>query len=297
MIEKDIWTISRLKTYQVCPFKEVLRYREKLSPIKSRSALAFGTAIHKGLETWDVDEALNMLITDYPTTQEEADEQDVAMVTVRALLEGFFNKFEPFDEHKPEFEFKMPMKAGRRNSTKLEIAGKLDDLVKIDERWWVVEYKTASKLDSSYFDRLYVDSQITMYMYAMERMGFNPAGVIYRVIRKPGLRRGQKESLEGFLNRLSKDIEDRPDFYFLEHQLYRTKTDLQEFEHTLYQEAMLENKQFKKGDYFRHTTACSMYGACEYLPICMQEAGALEALYEHREPHEELTMIGGKIND
>ena len=287
---KDIWTVSRLKTYQVCPFKEQLRYREGLAPIKGRSALAFGTAIHKGLETRDIDEALNVLITDYPHTQEEADEQDVALVTVRALLEGYFERYPAFDHHKPEFEFEMPMLTDRgRKSTKLKIAGKLDDLVKINNRWWIVEYKTASRLDSSYFDRLYVDSQITMYMYAMERLDYNPAGVIYRVIRKPGLRRGRTEALEAFLERLRKDIAERPEFYYEERMLYRDKRDLGEFEETIYLEAKQANDCARKGRCFRHSTACSMYGACEYLPLCMGEAGAREALYEIREPHEELS--------
>lgn len=289
MRDKEIWTVSRLKTYQVCPYKEMLRYREKLAPINGRIALAFGTAIHKGLETRDIDQALNTLITDYPMNQEEADEQDIASVTVRALLEGFFNLFPTFNEHKPEFEFMMPMRTSHGKSTTLSIAGKLDDLVKIDGRWWIVEYKTASRLDASYFDRLYVDSQIAMYMYAMELLGYDPAGVIYRVIRKPSLRRGQKESLEGFLERLRKDIEERPDFYYTERQLYRTKDDLAEFEHTLYTEAKLAQSMYKKGNAFQHTASCSMYGACEYLPLCMGEAGAREALYEIREPNEELS--------
>ena len=286
--QKDIWTVSRLKTFQICPMKEMLRYHECLVPIRGRSALAFGTAIHKGLETGSIDEALNALITDYPQSQEEADEQDIASVTVRALLEGYFKHYEPFAEHKPEYQFMLPMLGGRGKSNIMAIAGKVDDLVRIDGRWWIVEYKTASRLDASYFDRLYVDSQITMYMSAMERLGYNPAGVIYRVIRKPSIRRTQKETLEAFLERLRKDIEDRPEFYFIERQLYRDKNDLREFEHTLYTEARLERDMKRKGNYFRHTTACSLYGACEYLPICMKEAGALEALYEHREPNEEL---------
>lgn len=286
---KDIWTVSRLKTYQVCPFKEMLRYRKKLAPISGRRALTFGSAVHKGLETWDIDEALDLLITDYPMNQEEADEQDIASVTLKALLNGFFRRYERFTNHKPEFEFMLPMRTGRGKSTTMAIAGKLDDLAFIDGRWWIVEYKTASRLDGGYFDRLYVDSQITMYMYAMDQMGYDPAGVIYRVIRKPSLRRGQKETLEAFLERLNGDIEQRPDFYFMERQLYRTKDDLKEFEKTLYEEAKLEARQYKSGKCFKHTTSCSMYGACEYLPICMGEAGALEAMYEYREPNEELT--------
>ena len=289
--QKDIWTVTRLKTYQICPFKEVLRYHEKLALVRGRAALAFGTAIHKGLETRDIDLALNLLINDYPKTQEEADEQDQAYVTVKALLEGYFNRYEPFKEHKPEYQFELPMMTGKGKSTTLAIAGKVDDLVKIDGRWWIVEYKTASRLDGSYFDRLYVDSQITMYMYAMQRLGFNPAGVIYRVIRKPSIRRKQNETNDAFCERLLKDINERPDFYFMERQLFRDTKDLKEFEHTLYLEAMQERNMRKKGNAFRHTVSCSMYGACEYLPICTKEVGAMEALESNVQVKQSLKKV------
>lgn len=294
-IQKDIWTVSRLKTFQICPYKEALRYRIGLAPKQTRTSLAIGTAIHKGLETRDIDEALELLQTDYPKDQAEADALDIAIVTVRALLENYIERYPAFEEHKPEYEFSLPMKTHHGSSRKLVIAGKLDDLAFIEGRWWIVEYKTASRLDASYFDRLYVDSQISMYMSAMQRMGYNPAGVIYRVIRKPALKKGNKESLEAFLERLTRDIQFRPDFYYTERKLYRYTDDLEEFERTLYEEAKYSNDCWKAGKKHMHTASCSMYGACEYLPICMREEGAREALFEIREPNEELSK--GAIND
>lgn len=291
-MKKDIWTVSRLKTWQVCPMKETLRYRENLAPISGRTALAFGSAIHKGLETHDIASALALLDRDYPRNQEEADALQVASATVQALLTNYFKVYEPFEDHEPEKPFEIAMMTPRdRKSTKYRIAGKIDDLVKLDGRYWIVEYKTASRLDASYFDRLYVDSQITMYMYAMLRMGYDVAGVIYRVLRKPALRRGKNETIDAFTERLMADIEERPDFYFMERQLYRNRDDLETFEKMLYKEAKLADELYKTGCNFQHSMACSMYGACEYLPLCMGEAGAT-ALYEYREPNEELKEAG-----
>lgn len=289
MRQKDIWTVSRLKCYQTCPYKQMLRYHMELVPISGRSTLVFGTAIHKGLETRDIDEAIKVLIKDYPKDQEEADAQDVASATVRALLECYFRIYPPFEVHKPELKFEMPMLTGKQQkSTILSIAGKLDDLVFEDGRWWIVEYKTATRLDGSYFDRLYVDSQITMYMSAMMRLGYNPAGVIYRVIRKPSIRKGQKETIPAFIERLEADISERPEFYFMERKLYRSTEDIAEFETMLYNEAQQERKLWKAKTAYKHSVSCSMYGACEYLPLCMGEAGAEQALYELRQPNEEL---------
>lgn len=286
---QQIWTASRLKAYQTCPCKEALRYREKLAPIHTRSVLAFGTAIHKGLETRSIEQALDVLVTDYPKDQNEADAQDIATTTVQALLSNYFDRYEPFEIEKPEYKFKLPMytwPSGKKSRT-FFIAGKLDNFVQIDGRWWVVEYKTASRLDASYFDRLYLDSQITMYVTAMRRLDYDVAGVIYRVIRKPTLKRTAKESLVQFEHRLFKDIYDRPDFYFTEKKLYRSIDDIDEFEAMVYHTARMANQNNRYGRCYKHSVACSMYGGCEYLPICTGVNGAYD-LYEHREPHEEL---------
>ena len=166
MIQKQTWTVSRLKAWQTCPMKEALRYREGLAPISNRPALRFGSAIHKGLETRDITAALDVLNDGFfPRDQQEADEHDIAEATLIALLDTYFERFPPFAEHQPEKQFDMPlMLDGKRRSRKFRIAGKIDDLIQKDGRDWIVEYKTAGRLDASYFDRLYVDSQITMYI-------------------------------------------------------------------------------------------------------------------------------------
>lgn len=285
---KNIWTASRLKAFQSCPMKEGLRYRRNLAPIQGRAALAFGTAIHKGLETRSVDEALAVLLTDYPHDQEEADAQDAASVAVRALLDGYFDLYPPFKIEKPELTFELPMITNKgKKSRTYRIAGKIDNLVQIDGRWWIVEYKTASRLEGSYFDRLYLDSQITMYCYAMQRMGYNIAGIIYRVIRKPQIKKRQNESFDGYLDRLACDIRTRPEFYYTEQKLYRSMDDLAAFEKMIYQTATLEAKLAKTDCLFQYSTACSVFGACPYLPLCTEEAGA-ECMYEIKEPNQEL---------
>lgn len=289
-IQQETWTVSRLKTWQVCPMKEALRYRSCLAPISSRVPLAFGSAIHKGLETRDISSALEVLIKTYPRDQAEADAQEIASATLIAMLTNYFELYPPFEDHQPEKLFSMPMIAKRGRSRKYLIAGKIDDLVRLDGRYWIVEYKTTSRLDSSYYDRLYLDSQITMYMYAMERLGYDVAGVIYRILRKPVLRRGKNETVDQFAERLTADIAERKDFYFDERKLYRSRDDIKTFEKMLFKEATLATELYKSGCSFQHSTACSMYGACEYLPLCSGEAGA-EALFEVRQPNEELSEV------
>lgn len=290
----EIWTNSRLKCLQTCPMKEKFRYRDNLVPTGKRRALQIGTAVHKGIEMWSVAAGVQELKAGFafPENTEEANEQTIALATVQAMLEGYFAIYDEFTEHHPEATFDLgmryPIKGGKlRTSRAMRICGKIDDIAVIDGAQWLVEYKTASQIDKSYFDRLYVDSQITMYMMAARRMGFNPVGVIYRVLKKPLIRQRQNETVEAFTERLRMDYLQRPEFYYYETRLYRDQSDLEAFERDLWYQAKQAEKNAQKGFCGRYTQSCSAYGTCPYLPLCTNESGA-ELLFEYREPNEEL---------
>ena len=91
----DIWTNSRLKTYQACPMKEKFRYRDCLVPIGKKEALNLGTAVHRGIETWSIDAAIEALEFDFPANQEAYDAQEIMRGTVRAMLNGYFASTSP----------------------------------------------------------------------------------------------------------------------------------------------------------------------------------------------------------
>lgn len=268
--------------------KEHLRYEKELAPIRFNQALALGKAVHKGIETRSVEAALATYDAFQPDDQDDQDRLEVAMATTEAALEGYFERYPAFEGCVPELQFELPMimPDGRR-SRKYKLAGVIDGIATIDGKRWIVEYKTAGKLDGGYFERLYVDGQITLYMYAARRLGFEPVGVIYRVIRKPQLRRKQGESVMQFAARLTEDYKARPDFYFMEEKLYRSSADLDKFERELWVQVDQAEKQRKKGEHMRHTCNCAVYGTCEYLPICSGQAG-WEALYTTKRAHEEL---------
>lgn len=158
----EIWTNSRLKAYQMCPMQEKYRYRDCLSPRGKREALNIGTAVHREIERRSVEAALEALEFDFPADQAAYDAQEILRGTVKAMLKGYFAVYPPFEEHDPELGFEIgarfPTKGGLRRSNRIKLAGKIDDIATIDGRQWIVEYKTASQIDRSYFDRLYVDS-------------------------------------------------------------------------------------------------------------------------------------------
>ena len=293
--EMEKLTYSRIRMYLNCPASEQLRYGECLVPkMHGRTPRMLGSAVHKGLETGNLEEAMALFDAVIPSTQEEQDQMDADRAICRAMLLGAKTAFSALDDLQPEVEFTLPIinpltgKASRR----FQLAGKVDGICTKDGETWLLEYKTASTITKQYVDRLALDGQITTYIYAMQKVLRKPiAGVIYRVIRKPSINRKQKETAEQFCQRLEADYQERPEFYFYEQLLYRNAADIQAFEQELWNitQRMLWDR--KHGISPHNTARCTDFGTCEYMPICRHD-DQWESMYEYREPHQELTNRG-----
>lgn len=287
----EVLTFSRIKARKNCPMAEHIRYDLELVPRNKKKSLGLGSAVHLGLETDDIDKAVGYFDGVFPDSQEEANELEVQRATVRAMLTGYFARFGKWGEETiRELSFDIPIRNPKTGavSRSFRLQGKIDAITVIDGKMWLVEYKTASQINKGYFDRVSLDEQITLYMYAYrERFGVKPEGVIYRVLKKPTIRQTKKESMEQFCNRLEQDYVDRPDFYFFEQKYYRSENDLKQFEKELW--AFTQQYLYEKRNDIncKNASRCLDFGQCEYMPICLGEAD-LELDYVKKEKHEEL---------
>lgn len=287
----EVLTFSRIKARKNCPMAEHIRYDLELVPRNKKKSLGLGSAVHLGLETDDIDKAVGYFDGVFPDSQEEANELEVQRATVRAMLTGYFARFGKWGEETiRELSFDIPIRNPKTGavSRSFRLQGKIDAITVIDGKTWLVEYKTASQINKGYFDRVSLDEQITLYMYAYrEKFGVKPEGVIYRVLKKPTIRQTKKESLEQFCNRLEQDYVDRPDFYFFEQKYYRSENDLKQFEKELW--AFTQQYLYEKRNDIncKNASRCLDFGQCEYMPICLGEAD-LELDYVKKEKHEEL---------
>ena len=290
----ELLTYSRMRMYLNCSASEQLRYSACLVPKKTGStARLLGSAVHKGLETGSINEAMALFDSVQPLTQAEQDQMDADRATCRAMLLGAEKAFSALDEMQPEVEFCIPIINPRtmEASPDFMLAGKVDGICSRDGETWLVEYKTASNISQQYISRLALDGQVTTYIYAMQRVLGRPiAGVIYRVIRKPSIRRGQGETAEQYCSRLEAEYQNRPEFYYVEQLLYRNPDDIRAFEQELWDitQRMLWDRQ--QGICLHNTARCTDYGSCDYMPIC--KGNQWQALYEHCEPHQELSKRG-----
>lgn len=290
MIQREIITHSSLSRFKSCRRSYYYRYVLGLVPRINSEALRLGSLVHKGLEIGR-EAALAETQGVYAATQEEASELETMRITADSMLTGYAKALPPLDLIQTEIPFDLTLRnpATRRCSPKFILAGKVDGLAKRNTGIYLVEYKTASVIDRQYVERLALDSQVTLYIYALQRlMDRRIDGVIYRVLRKPSIRQRQNESITQFQDRLVEDYLKRPEWYFYEELLFRSQEDIQEFEKELWQVAQDLKDTMNSGRWYRNTSRCSDYGLCTYSHLCLNEPGS-EALYEYREPHEELT--------
>lgn len=300
----DILTHSAMSQFKNCRKKYQFRYEMGLVPKRRKASLDLGSAVHKGLEiyyqgetiTEAIQEAVETLsdIDRNGWTQEDFDKESVQKALVEAMLGGYANYFndrEQFEEIKPEVDFAISLINPETNSPSRTFihGGKSDGLFKRNGQWWLREFKTASQVGQNYLDRLKLDTQITSYVEALEHdLGINIVGIIYTILKKPSIRQKKDETVEQFCERLKEDYLARPDFYFYQEELFRTKDDLLEFKFEKWEIAKDIIEARKANRFYRNTSMCSLYGECEYMALCTRGNAAM-GFYTQKDPHEELS--------
>jgi len=232
----------------------------------------------------------------------------------RLMVDGFAGMMNGYAEHYSkdraewnirresiEYEFKIDM-------GDFDFAGKIDLVNKLKKYDQVVEHKTASKISSSYIERLALDAQVRGYVFGCQRgLGIKTGHVLYDVVRKSQLRRKSGESVEDFSERVRVDYLTRPEFYFHREPLNYNKSDIDAFEynlrktHTEYKRLIAAPDEFgiKVDDprsWEENDGACTNYfRLCEYHALCTQglEKGNGLMFQQGDDMHEELNVEEG----
>lgn len=132
----------------------------------------------------------------------------------------------------------------------------------------LLETKTKSRIDPlSLVDMLPHDLQVSIYNTASALNGVRPTGLLYNVVRRPGLQQGAKETLKDFAQRIVKDIQKRPDFYFLRFRMDLRQHDLAR-QAAEVEEIVTDFVRWWAGDvgHYKNSDHCeNKYGKCEFL--------------------------------
>lgn len=194
-------TVSELKCFRRCPRERHIAYGLGYRPVKDAEALWFGRLLHVGLEAWWLSRPpgeLRLSVALTAMTVARAADQDVdpfAVVKAEELLRGYSFRWED-ESLEPvviEQEFRAPIvnpDTGAVSRT-FELGGKVDGIVRRGSSVLLLEHKTSSEdigLGSVYWERLRLDSQISVYYEGARQLGYDVEGCIYDVVKKPGIR-------------------------------------------------------------------------------------------------------------
>lgn len=292
------FTNSSLACFRRCPREFELRYMQRLErDIDEESeALAVGSCWHDGQETL----ALKGEAEAYEQIRRTAPNNVWAEKLCRLLAaHSWYWQGQQVKVVEPEVEFEVEHEG-------FVFRGKRDAIVELpDGRRGLLEYKTTSSdvsAESSYWDRLRLDTQVGLYAMAMDEP---PSFILYDVVRKPTInpkkiskaevdrmrREIQKdgrcryfEDLEAWQvepalaeafespllygARLTADIGDRPSYYFARREVPRTRDDYERLAEDLVATAALVRDGANGWGLPRNPDSCATFGLCDFFRLC-----------------------------
>lgn len=212
-LDKTILTYSALRKFRNCRKKYYWRCVRELVPLERKEALWFGSLIHGCLELWHSGRIIEEVF-DYIDKQTELlgdngnhkdnDTRLKATAMMTAYVKAYPEGSEWFKVLALEQTFQQPIinPMTQRSSRSFVLAGKVDGVIEKDGELWLLEHKTAGKIDRGYLDRLWTDTQILLYSFAIEEMYDRPVkGIVYNILTKAKLQQGKGETEQEYLDR------------------------------------------------------------------------------------------------
>jgi hypothetical protein len=307
-----------------------MRYERLYRRSASSDVLALGTLGHRGLEAWWLAaRAGGPPDAWWAAAATEIDREPEPYQRARALslMWGYHARWqdltwkgEPIRVLGVEVEFRGPMlnpSTGAASKT-WERAGKLDAVVEVGGRVLVVEHKTTSEditPGGEYWQRLQIDAQVSNYVTGARLLGYEPAGVLYDVIRKPSQQplkatpperrrwtkagtldarqRTEDETAYDFYERLNTVIGSDVGAYYQRALIVRMAEEEREASQDLWQTGVQIRDARRLQVWPRNADACVRFGRrCDFFGVCtgVESLDDVTRFRRASSPHEELQM-------
>ncbi len=279
-IQRDGITQSLLSSYQMCRQRFLFGINRWTSNDQNKNT-QFGSLFHemldksyhlsappnpKMLKRW-IDEYLEKHEADL-TAYQDKEVTMMSMVVLAVLLEYF--KYYPEDWSEKRFtaieeEFRLKVHGYTVRGKK---DGRYDDKAKAH---WIIEHKTKGRIEQEDLMRLLsFDLQNLFYITAEEaEYKLKILGVLYNIIRNPGLKHKKGETPEQYVEKLVKAIRKDPAHYFKRFEVRYPETEKARFNRELAAK-LKEVDGFLKGTVplYRNEVACKVPFRCKFLDAC-----------------------------
>lgn len=167
-------------------------------------------------------------------------------------------------------------------------------------RTFAMEHKSTSEdvgAGSMFWKRLRLDTQSSNYFDALRDLGYEPDGLLFDLLRKPGLRplevnskRSAPESPEAYRDRCVADIAADPDKYYQRGIVVRLEDEERDAAHDAWQTAEQIRYSRNAERWPRNPDSCIQYGRpCDYWEVCAGERDIRDSMFFEAGPiHPEL---------
>lgn len=333
-----ILTNSRMIALRRCQRMHFFKYIKGYRARGARHALRFGSLVHDALEAWSragrgdvqLEAALKAIEAAVVRAQRENDPLDhVDVIRARVMLTGYHVRWVDADLEwlAVEEPFRIPLRnpATGRPSPLWEIAGKMDGIARERSTGfiYVVERKTSSEdigPGSTYWSKLTLDGQVSIYLDAARQGGYDVRGVLYDVLGKPKLdpykatpleerkytekasklkdgtirpagslhanQRERDETPEEYEARLAEHVGQQPDRFFRRGEIVRLEDEVEEARYDIWQLAQQLRESERTERYPRNPSACEQYRRmCDFWPVCSRQSTLEDATLFRRLSH------------
>ena len=144
---------------------------------------------------------------------------------------------------------------------------------------WLFETKCLSVIkEDEIMELLPLDIQCMLYLLAIKlKYGKKPKGVLYNIVRRPGLRQGKNETIKQLLGRVEKDVNDpkRQDHYFKRIEMVIDWSEVEEWQKTFLDPVLMEIRAWSQGKiktWMNPDALTSKYGRCELYHLIVHSA-------------------------
>jgi hypothetical protein len=268
---------SRAQLFSNCKRKFWFWDTERLELDRPKWALDVGTATHLGLALLGsgnsidhaVDESKKKLASLMPSRTLPGDIEDLAQhqETVEHLLRGYFAEYEGKTTwHALAQETKGSVEVG--DGTLVFLVFRTDKLASWNNRIWIVDHKTAGRLDLRDLLKYDLALQFTAYAYGITKLlKQRVAGVIIDVLVKTKI------------PQFTRELKTRSD-----DQLLEFEGEFVEIAKEIsWRKRRVENGEDFRTVFYKNTDECFRYAICPYHELCTSDSATRRALYKKRE--------------
>jgi hypothetical protein len=309
--KRDVYVVShsQLTDFMNCEERHRLGYYQGWMLRAPVTALNFGSLFHQALELGfqgkspkQVHMMINKEAREIAKTMPDAASTQqfrLDVCKILAMVPAYFKRYKEDVtrtdwDRRPEVEFDEPILETKDYVVRLR--GKIDLLIaekkplKEVPTYYVMEHKTASRPDESYFARLRLDWQVYAYIWACKKLtGKYPKSVIYDVVKKTQIRRKVKETEEEFMERVRLEYTDFADDknYFMRYTILPDKTQYQTWLKQIRQvcSRLVRKLRSEKPVWIMNTDQCvHKYGKCKFFSVCMSGGNISDMIYKLKEP-------------